>query len=132
MQISLVGIEPLVVDWLQNFLYRSGHQVTTFHTIRGLAKQIKSEPKTIDTLITTPIILGKKTRKILLDLHRGYPDFCVLMIIEDRPPLSTEEAVSFGISAYLHKPISLAELELLLTQQYKSKSENQKEVSYSV
>jgi len=51
---------------------------------------------------------------ILSRLHERHPNTPVVVMLTNGTTLTSEAAVAYGVQAYLRKPISLRELELIL------------------
>ncbi len=62
-------------------------------------------------LAIIPHTVGKAP---LRAFHQAHPETMIVLLDEDRGMLSTDEALSYGIYAFLHSPIHLNELEVLL------------------
>lgn len=112
--IYLVDNEPIVTKTLQEFLNNLGYTVNSLNSINGLLDIFKKEPKTIRLVIVDINIFRKNEAAIMCEVHQQYPDTYFVIVTDSPPNLSTEEAINYGVYGYLHKPIYLTELELLL------------------
>ena len=91
-------------------------------SITRLQQNFKNDFKNKTVVITDiNIFKGSHTGNIK-KIHQQYPDIFFIVVTNNPATLSTEEALSYGIYGYLHKPISLAELELILLRIYEKDS----------
>jgi len=111
-RICLVGEESIVTKILCDFLSDLGHRVVRVHPACELPDHLASQ--TEDLVIMD--LHGPGDTVLLRKMHQEYPHVAVVLMTVGSPPLSREETLSCGVYAYLHKPISLAELELLLVR----------------
>jgi len=112
MRVCIVGEESIVTQTLRGFLSDLGHQVAVIGTTDELLDRLAVQP--VDVVITDLHMPGNVAP--IREVHQRHPDVAIVMMTAGHPPLSMEEALSCGVYAYLHKPISLAELELLLVR----------------
>ena len=112
MRICLVGEESIATQTLQEFLSDLGHNVISVRSSHELLDQLKF--RSADVMIANLGMAGNDTW--IREVHRRYPEVAIVLMTTGHPSLSAEEALSYGVYAYLHKPISLAELELLLVR----------------
>ena len=99
---------------LRGFLNHLGHEVVTASSAADLEQRLAEPPAGPDLLITeldpgTPVM-----QPAMAILCRRHPVVPVLVVTQDGPTLSPEEALSYGVHGYLRKPLSLYELELAL------------------
>lgn len=116
LKILLLFNEKIITRTLDEFLSRLGCQVTTLQRLDEIVKDLR-----IASLDKILVICGENSfrgpeQTILRILCEQHPHVHFIVITENAPEFSTSEAISLGIYGYLHKPISLAELELLLVR----------------
>jgi len=112
MRVCIAGEESIITQTLRGFLSDLGHQVVAAGSPNELLGRLASQP--VDLVIIDLHMPGDI--EPIREVHQRYPDVAVMMMTAGHPPLSMEEALSCGVYAYLHKPISLIELELLLVR----------------
>ena len=113
-EIYLINLEPILTKTLNEFLINLGYKVWIFPSIRKLLCNIQNHDKTKMLII---IYLGSQNGMSITyiqQIHELCSHALFIIVSDDPPKLSVEQALSFGVFGYLHKPISLAELELLL------------------
>lgn len=111
-RICLVGEESIVTETLLGFLSDLGHQVSHVHSAYELPDHFASLMADL-VIVDLP---GSGDSVPLRKVHQQYPHVAVVVMTVGPLPLSMEEALSCGVYAHLHKPISFAELELLLVR----------------
>ncbi len=112
--IYLVDNEPLVTKTFQEFIKNLGYRVVSLNSVHDLLYNLEKSHTSIRLVIMDIGIFRGQDVAIIREVRRRYADIYFLIIISGPPILSTEEAISYGVYGYLHKPIYLAELELLL------------------
>ena len=121
LRVCIAGEESIVTQTLRGFLADLGHQVVAVSSPHELLDRLASHP--VDLVITDLQMPGDI--EPIREVHQQHPDVAVVMMTAGHPPLSMEEALSCGVYAYLHKPISLIELELLLVRLAERDSEEE-------
>ncbi len=116
MKIYLIIKEKIMTQTIQEFLTRLGHQVIILSAVDELLEIFKNDYYDHTLVISEECFFRGQERSIIKKIHKQHPSLLFVIITENRPMFSTKEAISFGIYGYLHKPISLAELELLLVR----------------
>ena len=112
MRICLTGEESIVAQTFQSFLSDLGHEVVLVQSLHELLDHLASQPA--DLVITDLRTPGDNA--LMGEVHRKYPDVAIVIMTDGHPSLSAEEAIASGVYAYLHKPVSLAELEFLVVR----------------
>ncbi len=120
--IYLVDNEPLVTKTLQEFIKNLGYRVVSLNSVHELLDNLEKNHTSMRLVITDISVFRGKEVAIIREVRRRYADIYFLIIISGPPILSTEEAISYGVYGYLHKPIYLAELELFLIRLYEKLS----------
>jgi len=116
LKIYLIIKEKIITQTLEEFVTSLGHQVITLPSIDELLETFKNDSQRKALVISEESLFRKQARSTIRKIHKQHPSLLFVVITENRPIFSTKEAMSFGIYGYLHKPISLAELELLLVR----------------
>lgn len=108
MQIWLTHTNPLFTQVAVDYLVHKGHDVVI---INDLMSPQKAPDVVIVEMIPTPSNL-----KQLQIMHQQYPSIPIVLIYDQPPRLQLSEAHQCGIQAYLRKPISLFELDMVIWQ----------------
>ncbi|RQW09438.1 response regulator [candidate division KSB1 bacterium] len=116
LKIYLILNEKLITQTLDEFLSRLDYQVITLHSIEELHQVLRNQSKDGALIICGQRCFRGSEQAIIRNLYEQNHRVHFIVITEDAPELSMPEAISLGIYGYLHKPISLAELELLLVR----------------
>ena len=116
LKIYLIIQEKIITQTLQEFLTRLDYRVISLQAIDELLEIFKSDSQGNVLVICEESFFRGQERSVIRKIHKQYPNILYMVITENRPIFSLKEAISFGIYGYLHKPISLAELELLLVR----------------
>lgn len=97
-----------------SFLVRLGHEVVCRGGAGELARDATPHPTPDVLLVELP---GSSISNGALEaVNRRYPDVPIIGIVDYGSVLRTQEAEAYGVYGYLHKPFSLAELDLMLRQ----------------
>jgi DNA-binding NtrC family response regulator len=122
MRIYLVSNEPIIGKTLQNFLSNLGHEAVPIKSACELLEKLWNESQP-DVIIGDFYISEDRAVTLIRELHKRYPDTAIVPMTVDKPIISAQEAISYGVYAYLRKPIHLYELELLLVRlsEYRAK-----------
>lgn len=116
MRICVFLEDQIVSGTLSEFLFELGYEAITFDSGCNLLKELNSCALRGDLIITE---LNKNRRmdiQLVNDLHKKYPAVPIVLATDAGSILPSDKAISFGVYAYLRKPIILAELELLLSR----------------
>ena len=123
MRIYLFDDEPIITITLQDFLSDLGHEVVSFGSTYELLDHLEKSPEPVDLIISDLHVPNGNGITLIREVHKRYPDISIMIIMgHDGPTLSTNEAISYGVYTYLHKPIRLSELELLLVRLSESRA----------
>jgi DNA-binding NtrC family response regulator len=112
MRICLVSNLDIMQKTLQDFLTDLGHEVILLQLSEVQKYLDKCHPEPIHLAII-PHYIGKS---LLQEFHRKHPETMIALLNGSRDFLSTEEAVKYGVYAFLHTPIHFNELEILLVR----------------
>ena len=118
MRIVIVDTDPIVEIALGSFLSQLGHSLihlgsSTDH-LDSAPAPLDAEP---DLLMLNGWSGGPRGLEILRRVHGLYPATPIVIIIASDAAVPTaKEAIDNGVYAYLHKPFSLHELELLIAR----------------
>jgi len=114
MYLYIIDYEFIVSTTLRAFLTDLGHEVGCIHSVCDLMGCIESDPKRADVIIVDMLVFNRGGP--LREVHQRYPDIALVIMADVGAFLSSDEALLCGVYAYLRKPISLRELELLLVR----------------
>jgi DNA-binding response OmpR family regulator len=105
----MISDTPIITKTLQSFLTDLGYEVTTvnFFEREGLSDKISNS-------IDVVIISHGAYATIIRNIRKQNSEARIVIIKGNGGTLTTREALAYGVYAYLHKPINLQELELLL------------------
>ena len=116
MRIHIVNEEPILSKIIRSFLSKAGYKVQIEKTISELYLNIKRNTHELNVILIYDQLYSNTRITIINELHTRCPEAVIILITTDPPFLSAKEALAHGVSAYLRKPVYLAELELILTQ----------------
>lgn len=116
MRIYLVDDEPIVNKTLQEFLFELGHEIVSIRAAYELLGNLEKEPHPVDLIIADFCMTKGNAVTMIRKVHEQYPGIAIVLMTVGSLLLPTAEAISYGVYAYLRKPIRLAELELLLAR----------------
>lgn len=116
MKIYLIIREKIITRTLVEFLTSLGYQVITLSSMDKLLEIFNNDANATGLVISEQSSFRRPDRSIIKKIHKLYPSLLFVVIIDNWPIFSIKEAISLGIYGYLHKPISLVELELLLVR----------------
>ena len=119
MRICLVNDEMIIAKVLRDFLLDLGHEVIYVVPACELLGSLEQE---VDLIIGEFHMTEGDTIAMLNDIHKRHSEITVIIITDDGPTLSTDEAISYGVCGYLHKPIRFSELDFLLAQAAKAQT----------
>ena len=115
MQICLLCDRPIVADTLRRFLTDLGHNVVSMPSLPQRSDMPEGGLRGFDSAIVDLRLPVDKAFLQIGELRKG-ADIPVLMAVDGGCGPPSDRAVSCGIFAYLRRPISLHELDLLLTR----------------
>ena len=116
MQICVCIEDQVLSGTLNEFLSELGHEVFSLGSGCSLLEEM-TECALCGNLIITELNPNQRVNiQLIHELHKQHPDAPIVLVTDIGSILPSSMAISFGIYAYLRKPISLSELELLLTR----------------
>ena len=111
-RIGIVSDSSLLQLTLRSFLQDLGHEVISFKPSDFRAK-VGDSLANVDVIIV-PQSVGKTT---IREIAKKHPTIKMVILRDaDGGGLSVKEALRYGVYAYLHQPIHLDELELILAR----------------
>jgi DNA-binding NtrC family response regulator len=114
MHICLITAEPILATTVGDYLHDLNHATEHFRSTRELLDSNRAPELVFDVMIDEVVGSVQSARSSLSRLHDSYPDVPVIVMLTNAATLTPEDAVALGIHAYLRKPISLSELDLML------------------
>lgn len=124
LQVALVEGDELLRDTLAEFIGELGYGGHTWTSLDELTLALRRGDARVDLLLTELLAGGREAMKRLRDLHAASPRTPVVLIASARDArLSAADAVACGVHAFLHRPVSLAEFELVLHRMAETASE---------
>ena len=109
MRICIVSDPDIAQKTLQSFLTDLGHDVISV-TFSELREYLEHHTEQIHLAIISRYI----EKPLLQEFHHKHPETMIALLDESRSLLSTDEALQYGVYAFLHTPIRFNELEVLL------------------
>jgi DNA-binding NtrC family response regulator len=111
MRVCIISNPDIMQKILHSFLIDLGHEVisVTFSELQEYLEH-HAEP------IHLAIILQYIEKPLLQEFHHTHPETMVALLNGSRNIFTTDEALSYGVYAFLHTPIHLNELEVLLVR----------------
>lgn len=116
MRVCVFLDDQIVSRTLNEFLSELGHEAIALGSGCGLLKEMEDCALHGDLIITELNPNRKVDIQLIHDLHKRYPDAPFILATDTGSILPSTMAISCGVYAYLRKPISLAELELMLSR----------------
>ena len=114
MRICVVDENQLVRRTLQDFLVELGHTVVPLRENGALLSALQAGECHPDLIIAECRDACADKPCILQQIHELTPETPIFATVDNGTVPSPEEAISRGICAFLHKPLHLSELELML------------------
>ncbi len=111
MRICIVGHSDIIEQTLTSFLLDLGHDVTSV-----TSSDMQHTPELQTDPIQLAIILQYHERSLLQEFHRKHPETMIILIEGGMDMLTIDEALNYGVYAFLHLPIRFSELEVLLVR----------------
>lgn len=108
-RIGLINNPDILQKTLRDFLTDLGYEVLSI-TGSELRHWLHESSISIHLAII-PHTLGKAS---LQAFHQAHPETMIVLLDEGRGRLSVDDAVAYGVYAFLRPPIHLNELEVLL------------------
>jgi len=125
LRIYLISDRDILQKTLQSFLTDLGHDVISM-TVSELWTSLDHPGGPIPLAIIPHSI----EKSLLQAFHYTHPETMIILWNENRDVLSTDEALAYGVHAFLHSPIHFNELEVLLfrlAQYYTRNDESRRE-----
>ena len=123
MRIYLVEEENIVRQLIRDSLTDLGHEVIVLDALDELSDTLGRNPRPVDLIIVDlPTPKREAIAQGMREVHRRHPEIPLVVRVSGAL-LSADEAVQCGVHAYLHKPIRLAELELMLIRLSETRKE---------
>lgn len=114
MRVCVVAEDDVVRGMIDDFLTDRGHVVVPIKYLSDLPDTLARDTGAIDVIIA-PLPGGSEwARKLVHGVHRTHPEIRFVAMTAQGSVISAQQAVSCGVHAYLHTPVRLAELELVL------------------
>ena len=111
---------------LKEFLSDLGHQVRNFDSVGELLQTPGDVALPPDIIISKSALTDERGFDALRALHHRYPDCALVLYVTARSrPLQVDRALECGLHGYLHEPINLCELELMVTRLAESRRHRQ-------
>jgi two-component system cell cycle sensor histidine kinase/response regulator CckA len=114
--IVLIDDEPIQIETSTEFLTALGYRVTAFQDSQRAFEYIKSNPQTVNlvvTDITMPGLPGDRLAQELLQIH---PEIPVILCTGFNDRISEQQAKEIGAKAFLMKPFDLRGLSKTIRQ----------------
>lgn len=116
MHIVVAGEEQIIVKTLQEFLSDLGHDVTCFKSVPELLNDHNKGAGWADLIILDSPEGNANEVKLMCEADNWSPEVPIIVTTAYGSIMTSEEAIAYGVHAYLRKPISLTELELILSR----------------
>ena len=124
MKINVVDENELVAKTLREFLGDLGHSVRTFSNAKELLASLEKNRSPGEIIITDLSLHRKDTVSLIREIYNLFPDVRIVAMSASISTLPPDLAVSCGIYAFLRKPVSLSELELMIIRLSERKMKN--------
>ena len=108
MHIWLINTNPLFTHIVVDYLVHNGHKV-------DIVKDLNMPQETPDVVIVE-MIPTPSNLKQLQNMHQQHPQAPIVLVHDQPTRLQLSEAHQCGIHAYLRKPFSLFELDMIIWQ----------------
>jgi DNA-binding NtrC family response regulator len=116
MQIIIFSNDSLLNEVLMDYLTDRGHRVTNFEAFPELNKMLQKNGSEPDLLLIDCNMEHVRKFIPIKQWHQSFPYIPIIFITPISGVLPVDEALTYGVYAYLRKPVSLSELELLLNR----------------
>ncbi len=114
MRICMVEEDQIVAKTLEEFISSIGHHVVVHNMVNGLLDWLEKDHSRPDLIIVGLQPENKVHIRKIIEVHKRYPDVPIIAMINRISVLLKDVAISCGVYSFIRKPISFAELELLL------------------
>jgi len=113
MHVYIVEQNNLVKKTLEDFLKQLKHEISSFDSIDSLLYKNNENHEKPDLILVNLDLPQKEAVFHVRKIHTKYPDANITIMSSVLP---AQEALSQGVFSYLHRPIRLDELELILAR----------------
>jgi|GEM_PF-4954380 signal transduction histidine kinase/ActR/RegA family two-component response regulator len=123
-RVLLVDDEPAVAEQFREGLARLGYQIDVFTDSEKALAQFLEAPNSYDVVLsdqTMPVLTGAQLARAIFRIRAATPFVLCTGFSED---LGEDEARTLGISEYVKKPASIADLALALRRAITARSKN--------
>ena len=124
MRVLVVAEDDVVRGMIDDFLTDLGHMVSPVKSLVDLPQALTQGAGAVDVVIVPLPARNEWARRLIHGVHRSYPKAALVAMTPQGSVISAREAVSCGVQAYLHMPVRLAELELILIRLAEKKSDS--------
>jgi DNA-binding response OmpR family regulator len=114
MHIYLITEEPILAATVGQHFGGLAYSVTNCGDADEAIAAHAACGQSCDALLVDIAGPDQVARTLLNRLHDGFPGTPIIVMLTNGTTLTSEAALSLGVQAYLRKPISLRELELVL------------------
>jgi len=114
MHTCLITSEPILSRTVEDFLTVLKHDVAHFQNVDEAVRDQSALDAPYGVILVEMTASDDAVSSILSRLHERHPNTPVVVMLTNGTTLTSEAAVAYGVQAYLRKPISLRELELIL------------------
>ena len=114
MRVCVVAEDDVVRSMIDDFLTDRGHVAVPIKYLSDLPDTLARDTSAIDVIIAPLPRRSEWAWKLIHGVHRTHPEIRFVAMTAQGSVIAAKEAVSCGVQAYLHTPVRLAELELVL------------------
>ena len=114
--IVLIDDEPIQIETSTEFLKTLGYRVTAFQDSNTAFDYIKSNPQTVNLVVTDITMPGLPGDRLAQELLKIHPDIPVILCTGFNDRISEQQAVEIGARAFLMKPFDLHGLSKIIRQ----------------
>jgi DNA-binding NtrC family response regulator len=114
MRIYLCGEELVIIHTLSDFLTDLGHNTSYVFSEDHLLNFFFEQRPDPDVIVLDLGITKTDSTELLHKVNDRFPKVPIICICNMGSHLNPDEAIEKGVHAYLRKPVSLAELEIIL------------------
>jgi signal transduction histidine kinase len=112
--IVLIDDESIQVETSTEFLKTLGYRVTAFQDSKRAFEYIKSNPQTVNLVVTDITMPGLPGDRLTQELQQSHPDIPVILCTGFNDRLSEQLAEEIGAKAFLMKPFDLRGLSITI------------------
>ncbi len=116
MRILVADNESLIASTLSDFFRKCGHQVYSAHNAAETLQLIDKNSNGIDAVIADLRLCQQGSRNLIETIKKDYPDIDIILLSGYGNDLSIRQAIELGAVSVQRKPVSLQELELVVSQ----------------